>query len=531
MKDKFKLLPKEEKRDIEETRKSLTYWEDVWRRLKNHKSSMFGLVGVILIVFVAIFGPFFSPYGYEDTFTDYINVPPRIDIYKITEEKYFYVSENRYLIESTENGTLGTRYNEVARDLINRVLYFSKPYKIKTEITSSTTYPAPTDLAENVFYSETWGIGLIDAEFATGDEFIDIAYIHPDSPLTSLSFEEADFELNDDYLLDNVTFINPSGDADAISSDEGAEFLIEQFDTNTKIIDIRVSSSDIVSVDYSLKLVEPSERPEGMEDVIYQIEYKGNEVSEVYDTVRNQNNFLGTDHLGRDVLTRIIFGARISLTVALVATLVNFFIGVVYGTVAGYVGGSVDNYMMRIVDIINSIPLVLYVILLSVVLNEVVIDFNLFGRHFTLFRGSGGLGTIIVALGFVYWVNMARLVRGQIIGLKRQEYVLAARTIGVSNIKIMTRHLVPNAMGPIIVSMTMMIPAAVFTEAFLSFIGLGVSAPQASWGTLANEALQAFRRYPYQLFYPSLAISITMLAFNFLGDGLRDALDPRLRQG
>jgi oligopeptide transport system permease protein len=148
-----------------------------------------------------------------------------------------------------------------------------------------------------------------------------------------------------------------------------------------------------------------------------------------------------------------------------------------------------------------------------------------------LFGTQGGLRPIIIAIGTVYWVNMARLVRGQMLSLKEQEFVMAARALGVPKRQIIMRHLIPNAMGPIIVSMTMMIPSAIFTESFLSFIGLGVSAPQASWGTLANNALQSLLTYPYQLFFPAAAIAITMLAFNFLGDGLRDALDPRLRKG
>jgi oligopeptide transport system permease protein len=208
-----------------------------------------------------------------------------------------------------------------------------------------------------------------------------------------------------------------------------------------------------------------------------------------------------------------MYGARISLTVALVASLVNLFIGVVYGSAAGYEGGRTDTIMMRIVDILNSIPLVLYVILIMVIV------------------GNRGLWTMVIALGSVYWVVMARLVRGQVLSLKNQEFVLAAQALGVARHHIIFRHLIPNAMGPIIVSMTMMIPQAVFTEAFIGFIGLGVSAPMASWGTLANDSLAGLMSYPYQLFFPSLAIAVTMLSFNFLGDGLRDALDPRLRKG
>lgn len=245
----------------------------------------------------------------------------------------------------------------------------------------------------------------------------------------------------------------------------------------------------------------------------YIISYKNNSVTKRVKNVMNKQFPFGSDDLGRDVLTRVMFGARISLLVAFVATMVNFVIGVLYGAISGFEGGKVDNFMMRIVDIINSVPLVLYIIILMVLV------------------GNRGLWTIVLALGTVYWVGMARLVRGQILALKEQEFVLAATALGVSRKNIILRHLIPNSMGPIIISMTMMIPSAVFTESFLSFIGLGVSAPQASWGTLANNALSGILTYPYQLLFPAMAIAITMLAFNFLGDGLRDALDPRLRKG
>jgi oligopeptide transport system permease protein len=226
--------------------------------------------------------------------------------------------------------------------------------------------------------------------------------------------------------------------------------------------------------------------------------------------VHNPDNFLGTDSLGRDLLVRLLYGARISLAVAFIATLVNFLIGVLYGGISGSVGGAVDNAMMRAVDIIKTIPLTLYVILIMVVLNS-------------------GFLSIIIALGSVYWVDMARIVRGSVLSVREEEFVLAAKTIGTSPRKILTKHLLPNVMGSIIVTATMMIPQAIFIEAFLSFIGLGVSAPMSSWGTLCNDALETIRSYPYQLFLPAGAICITMFAFNFLGDGLRDALDPRQR--
>jgi len=185
--------------------------------------------------------------------------------------------------------------------------------------------------------------------------------------------------------------------------------------------------------------------------------------------------------------------------------------GVVYGGISAFAGGWIDNLMMRFVDILRSIPRLLYVILLMVV----------FGS---------GLKTVVLTIGLVYWLGMARIVRGQVLSLKNQEFVKAAKVMGASNRRILFRHLLPNAMGPIIVTTAMNIPAAIFTEAFLSFVGLGVSAPQASWGTLANNALGSLMTYPYLLFFPAIAISLTVLAFNFVGDGLRDSIDPRLRQ-
>jgi oligopeptide transport system permease protein len=225
----------------------------------------------------------------------------------------------------------------------------------------------------------------------------------------------------------------------------------------------------------------------------------------------NRTYLFGTDQLGRDVLVRQLYGARISLTVAFVATLVNFFIGIFYGGIAGYIGGKTDAVMMRIVEIISTIPLTLYVVLLMVVFDS-------------------GLYSIIIAIGSVFWVDMARIVRGQILSLKQQDYVAAARTMGASTGRILTKHLLPNAIGPIIVTLTMLIPSAIFIESFMSFIGLGVTPPLASWGTLTSEAVETMRAYPHQLFFPAAAISLTMFAFNFLGDGLRDALDPRFRK-
>lgn len=221
----------------------------------------------------------------------------------------------------------------------------------------------------------------------------------------------------------------------------------------------------------------------------------------------NADHWFGTDHLGRDLFVRVLIGARISLLIAFIAMLVNLFIGVIYGSIAGYVGGLTDMVMMRFVDIIDTIPLVLYAILIMVVLGT-----------------ERSLINMIIALASVYWVNMARIVRGQIMVLKEQEFIMAAKILGAGPVRILTKHLIPNMIGVIIVTMTLFIPTAIFTEAFLSFIGLGVTPPMTSWGALINEGVDGVRSFPYQLLFPSAVLCITMFALNFLGDGLRNSM-------
>ncbi|QVK18284.1 ABC transporter permease [Mycoplasmatota bacterium] len=413
----YSFVENNEKMDKEQIRRSLTYWQDVWRRLKKNKLALVGLIGVIFILLFSTVGPLMVNHTYSEQNNKFYNIPPRIKIYHVHDDLYVYLSKMYHLIIVSEDGELlGTMQNR-------------------------------------------------------------------------------------DAIKDNINKV----------------YIYRLFNEENEVI-------ESVTIDYSYK-VDPSKADEGIE---YSVIYDGVENKTPYKTVWNKTFLLGTDELGRDILSRLMYGMGISLIIAVIAAIINVLIGVLYGSISGYLGGRADNIMMRIVDIINSIPLLLYVILLMVVLKDSWFERKILIEILHL---NGGLGTIIIALISVYWVGMARLVRGQNLSLKEQEYVLAAKTMGVSNFRIITKHLIPNTLGPIIVTLTMMIPTAVFTEAFLSFIGLGISAPKASLGTLANTGADLMQKYPYQLIIPSIAIATMMLSFNFLGDGLRDALDPRLRKG
>ncbi|WP_072825678.1 ABC transporter permease [Modicisalibacter ilicicola] len=222
------------------------------------------------------------------------------------------------------------------------------------------------------------------------------------------------------------------------------------------------------------------------------------------------DHYLGTDANGRDLLARTLHGGRVSLSVALVATLVSLVIGVLYGAIAGYLGGRTDNLMMRFVDIMYSLPFMFLVILLMVV----------FGRNILL---------IYAAIGAVEWLDMARIVRGQTLALKRREFVEAAHALGVSDRAIVMRHMIPNAIGPVIVYVTLTVPKVILLESFLSFLGLGVQEPLTSWGVLISEGSDMMESAPWMLLVPSVFLALTLFCLNFLGDGLRDALDPRTR--
>ena len=238
-------------------------------------------------------------------------------------------------------------------------------------------------------------------------------------------------------------------------------------------------------------------------------------------------HIFGTDELCRDYFIRVIYGARVSLAVGFFASLIVLAIGLLYGSIAGYAGGKTDLIMMRIVDVIYSLPDTLMVILLSVVLDQ------LLGQSLqnTVLASIGpNMLSMFAVFGLLYWVGMARLVRGQILSIKNNEYVLAAQAMGAKRGRIIRKHILPNCMSVIFISTALQIPSAIFTESFLSFIGLGVQAPMPSLGSLANSARQALQAYPYKMIFPAVGICLIVLSFNLLGDGLRDAFDPKLRK-
>ena len=246
----------------------------------------------------------------------------------------------------------------------------------------------------------------------------------------------------------------------------------------------------------------------------------------------NEEFLFGSDYIGRDLLSRVIYGARVSLTVALIGPILALLIGVTYGCISGYFGGKVDNVMMRFVDIMYGFPSLLFIILLMAYFRTSLGYIQPGSAAYVIRQmdeSMGGLLFIFIGIGITSWMTMARLTRGQILSIKQKEYVEAAHSIGASDLRIVFKHILPNILGPLIVSETLAIPGYITTEAFLSYIGLGVNPPTPSWGSMISDGARSIRGYPFQVILPALGLFITMFSFNFLGDGLRDAFDPKLR--
>jgi oligopeptide transport system permease protein len=271
-----------------------------------------------------------------------------------------------------------------------------------------------------------------------------------------------------------------------------------------------VASIVILALIALLALLAPSLSPFAYDEINYDIIACAPNWWPAEMACRAPGHIFGTDAVGRDLFVRVLFGARVSLAVGLVATLVSLLIGVLYGAVAGYLGGRIDALMMRIVDVLYSLPFVFFVIILMVV----------FDRNFIL---------LFVAIGAVEWLTMARIVRGQTLSIKQKEFIEAARASGVGPLGIITRHVIPNVVGPVMVYVTLTVPGVILTESFLSFLGLGIQEPLTSWGVLISDGADQMETAPWMLLFPALFMAVTLFCFNFVGDGLRDALDPKDR--
>lgn len=260
--------------------------------------------------------------------------------------------------------------------------------------------------------------------------------------------------------------------------------------------------------------------------------YSNNELQRIANGEKVFPHLFGTDKFGRDIMVRVMIGTRVSMIVGVCAALLVLVIGALYGSISGYAGGMVDTVMQRIVEVIYSIPEVLVILLLAAMLSPVIQEYSSSGgllSGLTTVLGAN-LISMFIAFGILYWVGMSRIIRGQVLQIKQQEYVTAARALGASSGRIIRRHLLPNCIGQIVVTTCLQIPSAIFLESFLSFLGVGVNAPMTSLGSMASEALQGLYSYPYRLLFPAIILSVMILSFNLFGDGLRDALDPRLKK-
>ena len=292
------------------------------------------------------------------------------------------------------------------------------------------------------------------------------------------------------------------------------------------LIGIIVVAPHIVPYSYS-EIISVEGRRDKTAKNLKPFEYSENELAYIEKGGEVFPHIMGTDAMCRDYFIRVVYGTRVSLSVGLFASVIVLIIGLLYGSISGYMGGKVDLIMMRIVDIIYSLPDMLVIILLSVVLDETLKPL----LEGTVLQKIGvNMISLFIVYGMLYWVGMARLVRGQILTIKNYEYILAAKTTGAKSSRIIMKHIIPNCVSVIFISTALQIPSAIFTESYLSFIGLGVQSPMPSLGSLANSAREGLQSYPYKLIFPAIVICLIVLSFNLLGDGLRDAFDPKLKK-
>lgn len=448
-------VPKKRKNSAEEMirRPSVSYWKDAWLRIRRNRVALASAVYIVLLCVTVTAAPWFIDYNHYE------------------QENW---NQNQFPSLGQAAIVVDTDPNSVYMPVLAEP---ADPTASQNTDSLFEAPPSPTKV-ETIFDPLTTGVtikwdGVVGADGyriyrSISEETDGVPLPEPETGV--LSF------LDQGELLAGQTYIY-------------AVFAYNAFGDSAEAARIKITP----------KLALPLESAKKFDASV-----------QVGQEVLTKPHYLGTDHLGRDLLSRLLIGGRVSLFIGIFAPLLFIFIGVIYGSISGYKGGIVDDLMMRFADMVSTVPDLLALIILQV------------------FLGSG-LTTLLIALVMVSWARSARQIRGEVLKIRESEFVYAAKILGTSTRKIISRHLLPNTTGTILVLFTLAVPQAIFTEAFLSYIGLGIKPPLASWGMVVNEGAKNFATYPHQVLVPALVISLTMLAFNKLGDGLRDALDPRLR--
>ena len=440
-------------------RPSLSYWQDAWIRLKANNRAVVSLYLVVFLIIFTLFGPYIWQVNPSSQDLNQISQPP---------------SFTKQAVLVNGSGSWEPDVEELPRHFYQELDV--EDLQASSEITIVQAYTQSVRLRWQAVEGAYAYIIYRNDHKPEGSEDLGL-------PLAEV--EGTDLTYYQDRLnLESKTYYYSIVATDGV--DESEAYLAIP-----------------VNVKQAITLAEAKER--GLVD----------DTAVIGDSVRLKSHPLGTDYLGRDMLARLIAGARTSLFIGTVAPAIYILLGVIYGSLAGYLGARVDNWMMRFADFVVALPFLLFMILFRI--------------SFGVESGESGIFPMLIAMIVLGWPGMARLVRGQILQIRNEAYVQAARLLGANSSYLIIRHMIPNVMGVILVSITFAIPSAIFTEAFLSFIGMGVSPPTASWGSMCNEGIKTMLSHPHELFFPALLISITVLAFNLLGDGLRDALDSRLR--
>ncbi len=443
-------------------RPSLSYWQDVWRRLKSNRRALTSLYIIIGLMLFTIAGPFIWNVDPAQQDLDQVSQPPNLGRFALV------VADNapEPAIVSRRIAADGTVDQSAT---VSNLRVMGKP---NTEGVSIAWDPIPGADAYQVYRHE---LEPRDAD---------------DLGLPMIRLLPQELSYRDRLSLETRRYYY------SIVAVYGGR-------------EARAYSTLAVGVDQAILLSEARRRGLVAEDAA-----EGDVVGQM---IRLESHPLGTDYLGRDMLARLMWGARTSLFIGICAPLIYVAIGLVYGGLAGYSGGRTDNIMMRFADFVIALPFLLFMILFKIA--------------FGLGPGESGIGPMLLALVLLLWPATARLVRGQVLQIREEAYINAARMMGATAPYLVFRHILPNVMGVLLVSLTFAIPSAIFTEAFLSFIGMGVVPPTPSWGSMCNDGIRTMLSHPHELMFPALFISITVLAFNLLGDGLRDAMDARMRSG